>query len=265
MTVSIRSALAAGLLLTATSIGAQQGPVQKPSPGATDDKVVVTGTVPDEAARTSIIARLREVYSPALIIDRLEVGGVIAPPNWSGNVNRVLGAGIRQVRRGQLDINGTQVAISGNVANEARRQQIASDIATALNSTYTVNNGLVASGSAQALLDQTLADRVVEFESGSATLTLAGVSILEEMAAAIVKLENPRIQIVGHTDSTGNRMTNIALSLARADTVKSYLANKGIAAANMNALGAGPDRPVTSNETPAGRAKNRRIEFRLQE
>lgn len=263
--MSTRSALAAGLLITATSIGAQQGLAQSNAAGIADDKVVVTGTVPDEAARASIIGRLREVYAPERIVDQLEVGGVIAPPNWSANVHRALGAGVRHVRQGQLDINGTQITIKGNVANEARRQQIASDIATALNSTYTVNNGLVAADSAQALLDRTLAERVVEFESGSATLTPAGINILEEMAAAIVKLENPRIQIVGHTDSTGNRLANIALSLARADTVKGYLANKGIAAASMSALGAGPDRPVTSNETPAGRAKNRRIEFRLQE
>ncbi|WP_343034978.1 OmpA family protein [Aromatoleum diolicum] len=260
----IKSALTAGLLLTATSLGAQQGHTPKPPPEA-GDKVVVTGTVPDEAARTSIIARLRDVYTPELIVDRLEVGGVIAPPNWSANVNRVLGAGIRYVRQGQLDINGTQVAIKGHVANEARRQQIAGDIATALNSTYTVDNGLMAAGRAQTLLDQTLADRVVEFESGSAILTPAGANLLDEMVTTIVALENPQIQIVGHTDSSGNRMANIALSLARAETVKGYLASKGITAAGIDVLGAGPDRPVASNETPAGRAKNRRIEFRLQE
>lgn len=258
MILKLKSKLAAGLICAATAAGAMP-----PGAPAADGMVYVTGTVPDERARSTLIARLQGIYGKDKVVDRLETGGVVAPPDWTDHVTQILGDGIREVRQGQLDVDGTQVTISGNVANEARRQQVASAIATALNPTYTVNNGLRAPAGAQAVLDQTLADRVVEFESGSAILTAAGITILDQMAAAIARLDRPRIEIIGHTDSTGNRMANVALSLARADAVKTYLVGTGIAAASLNASGAGPDRPITSNETPAGRARNRRIEFRL--
>lgn len=258
MILKLNSALAAGLLYAAAGMSAQ--PMQAPSP---DGMVYVSGTVPDESARVAIISRLRDLYGADKVVDRLDSGGVVSPPGWTGHVVKTLGNGIRNVRQGQLEFNGTQVTISGNVANEVRRQQVASEIATALTPTYTVNNGLRAPAGAQALLDQTLADRVVEFGSGSAILTPTGIAILEEMAAAIARLDRPRIEIIGHTDSTGNRMANVALSLARADAVKTYLAGKGIPPAGLSAHGAGPDRPLTPNDTPEGRARNRRIEFRL--
>jgi OOP family OmpA-OmpF porin len=53
------------------------------------------------------------------------------------------------------------------------------------------------------------------------------------------------------------------LSAARAEAVKAYLVGKGISASDLMTSGAGPDRPVTNNATPEGRAKNRRIEFRV--
>lgn len=233
---------------------------------ATDEaaKVVASGTVPDEASRAAILGKLRDLYGPANVVDRLEVGGVVPPPNWSENMGKILNANLKQVHKGQMQVNGTQIALKGNVANEAQRQQVVSDMATALNPTYTVDNGLVvAGGSAQTVLDKTLSNRVVEFESGAATLTPLGRAILDEMAAAIKQIGTPKVQVIGHTDSSGNRQANVALSLARANTVRTYLSEKGIPADSLTAIGAGPDRPVTSNDTPEGRAKNRRIEFKL--
>jgi OmpA-OmpF porin, OOP family len=227
-------------------------------------KVVVAGTVPDEAARAAILGKLRDLYGAANIMDRLEVGGVVPPPNWTEYMTKLLNANLQQVHRGQMQVNGTQIAIKGNVANEALRQQVVSVMATSLNPTYTVDNGLiVAAGSAQTVLDKTLSNRVVEFESGSATLTPVGRAILDEMAAAIKQIGTPKVQVIGHTDSSGNRLANVGLSLARANTVRAYLIEKGIPADSLSAVGSGPDHPVMTNDTAEGRAKNRRIEFRL--
>jgi len=227
-------------------------------------KVVASGSVPDEASRAAILARLRELYGAPNVIDRLEVGGVVPPPNWSENMTKILAPNLKQVHKGQLQVSGTQIALKGNVANEAVRQQVVSQIATSLNPTYSIDNGLVvAGGEAQNVLDKTLSNRVVEFESGAATLTPLGRAILDEMGGAIKQIGTPKIQLIGHTDSQGNRQSNVALSLARANTVRNYLIEKGIPAESLSASGSGPDQPVASNETGEGRAKNRRIEFRL--
>lgn len=246
------------LLLLAASM-----PVAAQPPTATPEgAVVISGTVPDQASRAAILAKLRAVYGDTRVVDTLEVGGVVPPPNWTTHVTALLEPGIRQIRTGQLQVSGTRVALHGKVANEAQRQEIASTAASALTPAYTVTNALTVGADDQAVLNQTLGDRVVEFDSGAATLTAAGVRILDEMAASIIRLDVRQVQIVGHTDSHGNRLANIGLSLERAHAVRTYLQSRGIASTRMTALGAGPDQPVADNNTASGRARNRRIEFR---
>ncbi|RQH09900.1 OmpA family protein [Paraburkholderia dinghuensis] len=229
---------------------------------AAPGQVVAAGTVPDEATHAAILARLRETYGATNVVDQIEVGNVATPPNWAANVQKLLNAQLKQIHKGQLKIDGTQIDVRGEIGNEAVRQQIASDMATALNPTYTIRNGLRVSASEQGLLDQTLANRTIEFETGSATLTPQGHAILDQMAAVLVKMNTRTVEIIGHTDNAGNRASNIALSQARADAVKAYLVTKGISPQQMTTTGVGPDQPLASNNTSDGRARNRRIEFR---
>ncbi len=231
-----------------------------PQPG----QVVASGAVPDEAAKADVLARLQQVYGVGNVIDQIDVGGVVAPPNWSEHVVKLIGQPLKQINRGQLEIDGTQIRLRGEVQNEASRQQIASAFATSLNPTYKIVNGLRVSASKdeQGLLDQVLTNRVVEFETGSATLTPRGRELLDKVADVVPKLHSDKVQIIGHTDSSGSRSTNLALSQARADAVRTYLVDKGLPPARFETLGAGPDQPVATNATAEGRAKNRRIEFR---
>jgi outer membrane protein OmpA-like peptidoglycan-associated protein len=73
--------------------------------------------------------------------------------------------------------------------------------------------------------------------------------------------EIPRLVVEGHTDAVGKREANVRLSQARADSVRAFLVRSGIAAGRLAAIGYGPDRPSDGNDTEAGRAKNRRVEF----
>ncbi|KVN13044.1 cell envelope biogenesis protein OmpA [Burkholderia stagnalis] len=234
-----------------------------PPANATPGQVVVGGKVPDEATKAAVLQKLRDTYGANSVVDQIEVGDVATPPNWSANVQKLIGAPLKQISKGQLKINGTQIEMKGEVRNEAQRQQLASDMANTLNPTYTIKNGLRVSASEQGLLDQTLANRTIEFETGSATLTPQGKVVLDQMAAALTKMTNRTVDLIGHTDNSGNRTSNIALSQARADAVKGYLITKGIASQQMTTTGVGPDQPIAPNDTAEGRARNRRIEFRV--
>jgi OOP family OmpA-OmpF porin len=257
-------ALAPALAQTAATAPPAPGRVAAPAQAAPQPgQVVASGTVPDEATKAAVLARLRDVYGPERVVDQVAIGPVATPANWNAYVQKLISPDLRQVSRGQLKIDGSTVSLRGEVANEALRQRIASNVATSLNPTYTVNNGLRVAAADQAILDNTLGNRTVEFESGQATLTPAGRAILDEMAAAMAKLKGRRIEVIGHTDSAGLRASNINLSQARAATVKAYLASHGIAEELLGASGLGPDRPLASNDTPEGRARNRRIEFRM--
>lgn len=254
-------------ILPATSAPAAANPAPAttdvpPAANAVPGQVVVGGKVPDEATKAAVLARLRDTYGAGNVVDQIEVGDVATPPNWASNVQKLIGPQLKQIKKGQLKIDGTQIDVKGEVQNESQRQQFASDMANALNPTYTIRNGLRVSASEQGMLDQTLANRTIEFETGSATLTPQGRAILDQMAAVLAKLTTKTVEIIGHTDNAGNRASNIALSQARADTVKGYLVAKGISPQQLTTTGVGPDQPIASNDTTDGRAHNRRIEFR---
>jgi OOP family OmpA-OmpF porin len=225
--------------------------------------VVVSGTVADEASKAALLARLREVYGPARVVDQLAVGTVSTPANWNEHLAKLISPNLKLVTRGQLQVDGSTVTLRGDVADEAQRQQVAAAVAASLNPTYTVNNGLRVAVSEQAVLDAALANRIIEFESGKATLTDAGKAILDQMSVALLKVKGKRVELIGHTDNAGSRASNISLSQARAEAVKAYVTGKGVNPDSIAVSGEGPDRPVADNRSAEGRARNRRIEFKV--
>lgn len=106
----------------------------------------------------------------------------------------------------------------------------------------------------------------VQFVTGSSTLTAAAKKELDK-AARILTEQYPqlKLEIAGHTDNTGKAESNVKLSQKRADAVKAYLTKKKIDVARMTATGYGQDQPIADNATKAGKAKNRRVEFKVSQ
>lgn len=102
----------------------------------------------------------------------------------------------------------------------------------------------------------------VTFETGKATLTPGSAATLDRVAQALQDNQAVTVEIGGHTDNTGSRATNVRLSKARAEAVKSYLVSKGVTATRMTTKGYGPDAPVGDNKTAVGRGMNRRVELK---
>jgi OOP family OmpA-OmpF porin len=102
----------------------------------------------------------------------------------------------------------------------------------------------------------------INFEVGKASLQADSAATLDKVVETLVKHATTRVEISGHTDTTGSRELNMELSRARAQSVKEYLVDHGVDAGRIETRGAGPDEPIDSNASPAGRANNRRIEFR---
>jgi outer membrane protein OmpA-like peptidoglycan-associated protein len=102
----------------------------------------------------------------------------------------------------------------------------------------------------------------VNFESGSAALTPDSYPVLDDVIRSLLAYPEVNVEIRGYTDSQGPASFNLELSQRRADAVKQYLSNAGIDPARVTTKGFGEADPISSNDTPQGRAQNRRIEFR---
>jgi outer membrane protein OmpA-like peptidoglycan-associated protein len=101
------------------------------------------------------------------------------------------------------------------------------------------------------------------YNTNSADLTKESHVILESFADYLNENKNIRVQISGHTDNVGNPKDNEALSTNRAFTVKAVLEEMGVAGDRITAKGYGQAKPIASNGTEEGRAKNRRTEFQI--
>ncbi|MBQ9395015.1 MAG: OmpA family protein [Proteobacteria bacterium] len=102
----------------------------------------------------------------------------------------------------------------------------------------------------------------VFFETSKAIIKSESFELLDQVAKLLV--DNPHIgnvTVEGHTDSRGKYKYTVKLSQDRAESVMKYLVDHGVDPARLNAIGYGPDRPIDSNDTKEGRARNRRVEF----
>jgi len=99
------------------------------------------------------------------------------------------------------------------------------------------------------------------FETNKSTIKSQSFGLLAEIANVLQTRPTMRIRIEGHTDTQGPRSRNMTLSQARADAVRFHLEGLGVSRARMESVGFGPDQPIETNRTTAGREKNRRVEF----
>jgi OOP family OmpA-OmpF porin len=102
----------------------------------------------------------------------------------------------------------------------------------------------------------------LEFDLGKATIRSKSFETLDRVADLLVQ-KNFSLKLAGHTDNSGSMALNLRLSKDRAEAVKAYLVSKGANASRIEATGYGPNQPIASNSTAAGRQKNRRVEFSL--
>ena len=103
----------------------------------------------------------------------------------------------------------------------------------------------------------------ITFDTSKATIKQDFRPVLDSVAKVFKEFDKNQIEIVGHTDSSGGDKINIPLSNDRAQNVAIYLQQLGVPASRIKAVGKGSSQPVGSNNTPEGKAANRRVEINL--
>jgi outer membrane protein OmpA-like peptidoglycan-associated protein len=103
----------------------------------------------------------------------------------------------------------------------------------------------------------------IEFEFGKAVIKPVSYPILDEVVDLMKARPSIKLGVYGHTDNQGADALNLRLSRERAAACKNYLGSKGIPQNRLESQGFGPTQPVADNNTDAGRAKNRRVDFKI--
>ena len=101
----------------------------------------------------------------------------------------------------------------------------------------------------------------INFQTDGFSLTPASQQQLTQIADKLKACPDPKIAVVGHTDSSGNDAINVPLSGNRAKAVGDYLVSQGVVADRVTSKGVGAAEPIAPNDTPAGKAQNRRVDI----
>ncbi|MEC9343360.1 MAG: OmpA family protein, partial [Pseudomonadota bacterium] len=157
-------------------------------------------------------------------------------------------------------------ALTGTAANEIR-----SLIAAALPEGYALDAAIairppgtsIDASACHAELAGQLQRASVRFETGSADISTRSLGLLDSLAFTLRRCPETRFEVGGHTDSDGIEEANLELSTARARAIADWLIRSGVRYSRLVAKGYGESRPVADNATPEGKARNRRIEFRV--
>lgn len=209
-----------------------------------------------------------KLRTPVLIASVALIGLTACDPYPQGDPNNtrartgamtgaLIGAGIgatsNSSTRPLATLAGAAVgaAVGGGIGSVLDRQ------AADLNANTSNNIGVVNAGDR---LVVTMPQDLL-FSTDSAALRPDLQSDLRAVAANLLQYPNSRIEVIGHTDSTGPAEHNRQLSQRRAASVSSVLSGSGVPAHRISTIGRGEDAPIASNLTPEGRAQNRRVEI----
>ncbi|MDD5051795.1 MAG: OmpA family protein [Sulfuricurvum sp.] len=103
----------------------------------------------------------------------------------------------------------------------------------------------------------------ITFDTGKANIKPNFNPVLSDIANVMTKYPETRIEIQGHTDNVGSDSDNLRLSELRAQSVTSALINTGVTSTRLSPVGYGESQPIATNDTPAGREANRRVEIKI--
>lgn len=236
-------------------------------------KVTLEGTVPDQPAKDRILATALASFGAGNFNDTLTLAAPGAASFGADWLNSVLGwlpfLG-RFGNRGDIAFNGQTLTVSGEVPTQEIKIRLLDELRTLYGQSTTIVDQLTVTESllseseakVQADLKQLLL-KGVEFDTGSDKVTNVGADTLNQLVPALAAAPDVPVEISGHTDNRGTEPSNQELSQRRAQSVKTYLTGKGIAAARMTTRGFGSTQPIADNATLEGQARNRRIEFRV--
>ena len=231
--------------------------------------ITLSGDLPDLAAKNGLIDSLRGVFGPDVnLIDQLNVKTGVNAPDLNG-IDPVFRAAI-DIPDFNWKIDGQTVTLTGTAPSDEVKAAVESATKTAWPDATIDNQIRLAAetpappagdcGSLQADVNALL-QTPINFDSNGSTVAPSSTQALTEISDKVKACPDSRIAVNGYTDNSGTDAINIPLSATRAKAVADFLVSQGIAADHVTSQGFGSADPVAGNDTPEGKAQNRRVEI----
>ncbi|KWX24592.1 hypothetical protein AFM11_07885 [Mycolicibacterium wolinskyi] len=243
--------------------------------------ITLSGDLPDDAAKTALLDSLRAQFGPDVnLVDNLNIKpGVNTPdPAALGSVFQAAAAGIPDF---DFKLDGDRLTLTGTATSDEVRAAVEAAVKQGWPNLQLTNNITVgpvppaptapapppapapAPGPCAALQDDVsaLLRTPINFDTDGFGLTSGSEQLLTQVADKLKTCPGARAAVTGYTDSSGNDAINVPLSANRAKAVADYLVSQGLAPDHVTSSGAGSANPIAGNDTPQGRAQNRRVEI----
>jgi outer membrane protein OmpA-like peptidoglycan-associated protein len=195
-----------------------------------------------------------------VVVDRLAVSA-----NAPEDFGAVLQTGLRalmELEQGRLALRDGVWSLAGEIGSNEEAQRINAGLGAGIDVSLTVKMPVE---ECSARLAELSAHNAILFRSGSSVIADSAGAELDLFAAALASCGNAAVEVEGHTDTDGDDQKNLFLSVMRAEAVVKALVARGVAEERLYAIGYGESAPVTSNDTQAGKAANRRIVVKLRD
>jgi OmpA-OmpF porin, OOP family len=253
--------------------------------------VVLEGDVPNAATKASLLQSASRLFPGLPVADRMRVveSRTKGWPKTAEGSLQMLAA----LKSGEANLQKQQLAVRGEARDQQVVARVREQIARDLGNGFVGREAIVVAAAAPAVVPTVVAperpktepvkidppkidprvqqcqdglksvarEGIIQFQRASAELAPGSYATLNKLAIVARDCPDAKIEIEGHTDAEGTPERNQRLSDRRAQSVVSYLERNGVAAQKLQAVGYGDTRPLVPNDTPDGRAKNRRIEF----
>lgn len=236
-----------------------------------DGSVLLDGYVSNENELNRVLREANALFNGN--VQNTEITVAEGAPNsvWGDMISKYLPM-LANLNKGSFVLNDTQSLFTGTVTDEATRNQIiaARDGASGYNEVVNLTVPNVAPVFAGTVSSQELCQRLfnelkqgqkINFGSDSDVIGSESFGLLDSLTSAAKQCPTFGLKIDGHTDNVGVPIYNVDLSQRRAQRVVGYLVQQGIDESRLTSEGFGQSKPIAPNDTPDGKAANRRIEF----
>jgi peptidoglycan-binding protein ArfA len=269
--------------LTATAAPSASPSVASPDVGFPAMSIVrngndltLTGELPDADTKKSLLDVLKQVMPGVNLIDKLTVTPGVKAPDMAGLGG--LFSAVVEMPDFNLKLDGDTLTLTGTAPSESVKASAESYAKNAWPNVKVINNIEVKAASPTAPPPappgpapgpcaslqgdvSALLKTPINYDTDGFTLAASSQDLIRQIADKLKTCTGAQAAVVGFTDSTGNDAINQPLSENRAKSVADALVSDGIAADHVTSRGAGSSNPIASNDTPAGRAQNRRVEI----